>query len=206
LNQKILGTWLPDPKYHQNPPSKSTYHSDGSLKFVAYISEKCEYKMSAAGHWFIRDNMLHAFIEQSTNTDLLPVGLEIIDEIISITSTHKILKAADNGELQYRLKGDICTQSTSIKNQSKPSYAERIRAQILPHIVVTEPIDGNPSAEMEVRTTPDGSIIGAKLIKSSGSQHWDAAVQRAVARAERIPLDIDGKVPAVLIITFQPKL
>ncbi|PJC19809.1 MAG: protein TolA, partial [Comamonadaceae bacterium CG_4_9_14_0_8_um_filter_60_18] len=40
------------------------------------------------------------------------------------------------------------------------SYAGRIRARIKPNIVFTEELQGNPTAEVEVRTAPDGTIVG----------------------------------------------
>lgn len=85
------------------------------------------------------------------------------------------------------------------------SYAGRIRARIKPNIVFTEDISGNPTAEVEVRTAPEGSIIGRKLLKSSGDKAWDAAVLKAIDKTEVLPRDTDGRVPPVLVISFKPK-
>lgn len=56
------------------------------------------------------------------------------------------------------------------KQSSGPSasYAGRIRARVKPNITYTESLAGNPAAEVEVRTSPDGTIISRKLVKSSG--------------------------------------
>ena len=40
------------------------------------------------------------------------------------------------------------------------SYAGRIKARIKPNIVLTDNVDGNPSAEVEVRCAADGTIVG----------------------------------------------
>lgn len=85
------------------------------------------------------------------------------------------------------------------------SYAQRIRAAILPHIAFANESDGNPVAEVKVTTRPDSEVIDVELIESSGNKDWDRAVRRAVLKAGRIPLDINGKVPPVLIISFRPK-
>ncbi len=85
------------------------------------------------------------------------------------------------------------------------SYAGRIRARIKPNIVFTKDITGNPTAEVEVRTSPDGTIVGRKLLKSSGVAAWDEAVLQAIDKTEVLPRDIDGRVPAVLEISFRPK-
>jgi len=85
------------------------------------------------------------------------------------------------------------------------SYAGRVKARIKPNIVFTEDISGNPTAEVEVRTAPEGSIIGRKLLKSSGDQAWDDAVLRAIDKTEALPRDTDGRVPPLLVISFRPK-
>lgn len=98
--------------------------------------------------------------------------------------------------------------STGTARQSagpSSSYAGRIRARIKPNIVFTEDIIGNPSAEVEVRTSPDGTIVGRKLLKSSKNNAWDEAVLKAIDKTEVLPRDIDGTMPPVLVITFRPR-
>lgn len=85
------------------------------------------------------------------------------------------------------------------------SYAGRIRASIKPNIVFTDDITGNPVAEVEVRTSPDGTIISRKLIKPSGVDSWDDAVLKAIDRTGKLPRDTDGRVPSSLEIRFRPK-
>ena len=85
------------------------------------------------------------------------------------------------------------------------SYGGKVRAKVKPNIVFTEDINGNPVAEVEVRTTPGGSITSQRLVKSSGNKAWDEAVIKAIIRTETLPLDTDGRVPTPLIIEFRPK-
>jgi len=85
------------------------------------------------------------------------------------------------------------------------SYAGRIRARIKPNIVFTEDIAGNPVAEVEVRTSPDGTIVGRRLLKSSGNRAWDEAVLKAIDKTEVLPRDTDGTIYPVLVISFRPK-
>ena len=94
--------------------------------------------------------------------------------------------------------------STNMQAQG-PSYAQKIRTAILPHIVLAEPIEGNPLAQVKVTTRPDGEVVAAEVVESSGYPSWDNSVRWAVLKAGRIPLDIGGKVPPVLYITFRPK-
>ena len=84
-------------------------------------------------------------------------------------------------------------------------YAGRIRARIKPNITYTDTITGNPTAEVEVRTLPDGTIISRKISKSSGVTSWDEAVLAAIDKTEVLPRDVDGRVPGALVISFRPR-
>jgi colicin import membrane protein len=85
------------------------------------------------------------------------------------------------------------------------SYGGKVRAKVKPNIVFTEDIAGNPVAEVEVRTTLDGTITSQRLVKSSGTKAWDDAVIKAIIRTESLPRDVDGRVPTPMIIEFRPK-
>jgi colicin import membrane protein len=84
-------------------------------------------------------------------------------------------------------------------------YAARIRARIKPNIVFPDSSGGNPSAEAEVRLSPDGTIISRRLLKPSGDKDWDEAVLRAIDRTEVLPRDENGRVPPVIVLTFRPR-
>ncbi len=85
------------------------------------------------------------------------------------------------------------------------SYAGRISALVKRNVVFTDDIAGNPVAEVEVRASPDGTIVGRKLVKPSGIKSWDDAVIRAIDKTEVLPRDIDGRVPSPIIISFRLK-
>ena len=85
------------------------------------------------------------------------------------------------------------------------SYGGRIKARIKPNIVLTAEVSGNPITEVEVRCAPDGTIIGRRLTKASGSAAWDDAVLRAIDKTEVLPRDVDGRVPGTLLLVFSPR-
>ncbi len=84
-------------------------------------------------------------------------------------------------------------------------YAGRIKARVKPNIVLTTALDGNPSATVEVRVAPDGTIVGRKLVTSSGSPAWDDTVLRAIDKTEILPKDVDGRIPPTITISFRPR-
>lgn len=99
------------------------------------------------------------------------------------------------------------TASGTALQSSGPSasYAGRVSGRIKPNIVFVDDIAGNPIAEVDVRAAPNGTIISRKLSKSSGVKSWDDAVLKAIDKTEKLPPDVDGRVPSSLIIGFRPK-
>ena len=101
--------------------------------------------------------------------------------------------------------GDNASGSALRSAGPSDSYGGRIRARIKPNIVFTEELVGNTPAEVEVRCAPDGTIVGKKLVKSSGNTAWDNAVLKAIDKTEVLPRDVDGRVHSPLLISFRPK-
>ncbi|HCY16438.1 MAG: protein TolA [Curvibacter sp. GWA2_64_110] len=102
--------------------------------------------------------------------------------------------------------GGPSSTGTALKSSGpSASYAGRIIGKIKPNIVYTDDIVGSPVAEVEVRTAPDGTIVGRKILKPSGVKAWDDAVLKAIDKTEVLPRDTDGRVPPALVITFRPR-
>jgi len=95
----------------------------------------------------------------------------------------------------------------SAQKSSGPSasYGGKVRARVKPNIVFTDTIEGNASAEVEVKSSPTGSIMSQRLVKSSGNKAWDAAVINAIIKTETMPRDMDGRVPSPMILEFRPR-
>lgn len=85
------------------------------------------------------------------------------------------------------------------------SYAGKVAAKVLPNVLSTDDIVGNPKAEVEVSSAPDGTIVGRRLVKSSGNRAWDEAVLKAIDRTGAMPRDTDGRVPTPIVVVFQPR-
>ncbi len=87
-------------------------------------------------------------------------------------------------------------------------YFGRVAALIKRNVVFDpNSVSGNPAAEIQIQTSPDGTIVGTpRLVKSSGNPAWDEAAMRAVQKTEVMPRDIDGRVPSPFpIINLRPK-
>lgn len=86
-------------------------------------------------------------------------------------------------------------------------YAGRIAAALRQNMVYASPeeITGNPAAVFDLELAPDGTIASVAFVQSSGWPDWDEAARRGILKTERLPRDIDGKVPARLRLTLRPK-
>lgn len=70
-------------------------------------------------------------------------------------------------------------------------YTGLIRSKIRRNIVMPPDVPDNLQAEFKVILIPGGSVLSAKLIKPSGSTAYDDAVERAIMKAQPLPLPPD---------------
>jgi colicin import membrane protein len=102
--------------------------------------------------------------------------------------------------------GEANSTGTSAQSSGlSASYKGRLNAYIKPKIVYIEAIVGNPSVEIEVRTSPDGTIISRRIVKPSGTPAWDTAALNAIDKSAVLPRDENGKVPSPLTIALSPQ-
>lgn len=87
------------------------------------------------------------------------------------------------------------------------TYAERVSRTIRQNIVFdTSSLLGNPEVVIRIKVSADGLIAESAVETSSSSTSWDDAALRAIRKTERLPLDVNGKVPPTLILHIRPLL
>ncbi|SHM91411.1 cell envelope integrity protein TolA [Rhizobacter sp. OV335] len=98
------------------------------------------------------------------------------------------------------------TSTGNAARDAAPSanYGGKIFRAILPNITLIAPIEGNPRVEVEIRTTPEGTIVSRVVTKSSGIKEWDETVLRAIDKTAKLPPDENGRVPSPLVVGFRP--
>lgn len=67
------------------------------------------------------------------------------------------------------------------------AYSRLVGDKIKRYIVEPPNMQGNPEAVFEVVQIPGGEILSVKLKRSSGNAVYDAAVERAIRRAQPLP-------------------
>jgi colicin import membrane protein len=73
------------------------------------------------------------------------------------------------------------------------SAVDRIRAKVRSLIVEPPGVAPNATAEFDVVLIPGGDVLSVKLRRSSGNALYDEAVERAIHRAEPLPIPPDPK-------------
>jgi colicin import membrane protein len=100
--------------------------------------------------------------------------------------------------------GESATGTALKSSGPSASYGGRLVARIKPNITYTGDAAGNARAEVEVKVSPDGTILSRRIVQSSGNKAWDEAVLRAIDKTEVLPKDTDGRVPPVIVLGFKP--
>ena len=95
--------------------------------------------------------------------------------------------AKEQAEAQQAMAAQAASAQSKLRNE----YIERIRTKIRRFIVQPPNLQGNPESEFDVVVLPDGNVLAVKLKRPSGNAAYDNAVERAINRAQPLPLPPD---------------
>lgn len=71
-------------------------------------------------------------------------------------------------------------------------YIAKIAGKIRRNIVMPPDVAKDARVEFLVTVLPGGTVLNARLVKSSGSAVYDAAVERAILKSQPLPLPADA--------------
>ena len=97
---------------------------------------------------------------------------------------------ADPNAAQAELARARAEQAAAI-GRVVDEHKARIIAKIRRNIVMPPDVPDNARAEFDVTLLPGGSVLSAKLTKPSGKEAYDSAVERAIFKAQPLPLPAD---------------
>jgi colicin import membrane protein len=110
---------------------------------------------------------------------------------------------------QQKARDALAAQQAAAQAKIVDEYKRRILEKVRRFIVLPPNVSDNARVEFDVVVLPGGEVLGAKLKSSSNSMPaYDAAVERAILRAQPLPLPPD---PALmrqfreLNLVFRPK-
>jgi colicin import membrane protein len=93
--------------------------------------------------------------------------------------------AREQDEALKKIAQSQAAAQARLVDEYKRRIAEHIRRKIN---IDPATLQGNPEVEFFVVVLPGGDVLDVKLRKASGQPRWDAAVERAIRRAQPLPL------------------
>lgn len=97
--------------------------------------------------------------------------------------------AREQDEALKKIAQQQAAQAAQAAAQEKlmNDYIDRVGAKIRRFIVEPPNLQGNPEAQFNVIQLPGGEVLSVKLTKPSGVSVYDAAVERAILKAQPLP-------------------
>jgi len=83
------------------------------------------------------------------------------------------------------------------------AYVDKLRALLRNSVTFPDNGGPNPTVEVRVRATAAGTIIAHTIVKKSGNDEFDEAVQRGLDRLGTLPRDSDGRVPQDILVVHR---
>ncbi|MBI1965177.1 MAG: cell envelope integrity protein TolA [Betaproteobacteria bacterium] len=102
----------------------------------------------------------------------------------------------------------IAAQQASERAKMVDEYKRRIAERVKRYIIEPPNLQGNPEVELDIVVLPGGEVLDVRTRKASAATAWDNAVERAIRRAQPLPLPPDpalAKEFRELNLKFRPK-
>lgn len=151
-------------------------------------------------------------IEKKPEPKVAPKPQPVVDN--SAQKKAEALKEKQRQEELNRLFGKAGQEAkgndaNSTANRSQGSadanFAGLVKACIRPQIRMPNTLSGNPEVVYRLALLPSGEQTAVNLVKSSGQQGWDDAVERAIRRCDPLPRPKQGSMPRSLELSFKPQ-
>ncbi len=166
------------PKVEPPPPPKTVVKPEVAKPDIA-IKEKSE---KAEKENVEKERRL---IEQQ-KSDARKRGEEKQQQAREATEAQRLAKEQED------IQRKQAEQATTARAAQVDKYKKAISDKIRRFIVLPPNIQGNPEAEFSVPLLPDGNVMaGVNLKRTSGNTAYDNAVERAILRAQPLPVPPD---------------
>ena len=112
---------------------------------------------------------------------------------------------------ENQLRGALQKQQAKVSRQARlvGEFQDRIRSKILGYLRLPHNLTGNPEVIFNVTLLPNGEVVRAVMLRSSGQPAYDYEMERAILKASPLPLPNERDAAAVfrdgLILKFRPR-
>jgi colicin import membrane protein len=113
-------------------------------------------------------------------------------------------RAAGLQQEQARIRAEVDAATATLVG----SYQDKIRAKIRRNIVMPPDVPASAKAEFKVTLLPGGDVLEVELIRSSGHTAYDNAAERAIYKAQPLPVPTEEglqKMFRELKLTIRPE-
>lgn len=100
--------------------------------------------------------------------------------------------AARAAKEQADAQARTAAAAAAAQAQAHGKYIAAIRDRIKRFILLPPNLQGNPEAEFDVILIPGGEVLDVRLRKSSGNKAYDEAIERAIRKAQPLPIPPDA--------------
>jgi colicin import membrane protein len=109
-------------------------------------------------------------------------------ETLKVQQAKEAAEAKRKAQEQADALKKLAQEQAAGQAREVDKYISAIRGRIKRFIVEPPNLQGNPEVEIDVVVLPGGEVLDVRTRKGSGQAIWDNAVERAIRRAQPLPL------------------
>lgn len=109
-------------------------------------------------------------------------------EAVKLQQAKEAADAKRRAQEQADAMKKLAQQQAAAQAGEIAKYKQAIAMRIRRFIVEPPNLQGNPEVELDIVVLPGGEVLDVRTRKGSGQATWDNAVERAIRRAQPLPL------------------
>lgn len=118
---------------------------------------------------------------------------EQLRQALARAEAAKEAEAARVRREQEELQRKLAEAAAAAQRRLVAEFTDRIRARVRQFIVLPPDVPPAARAEFIVTLIPGGQVLSVKLVRPSGHALYDEAVERAIRRADPLPVPADAR-------------
>lgn len=118
---------------------------------------------------------------------------EQLRQALARAEAAKEAEAAHVRREQEDLQRKLAEVAAAAQRRQVAEFTDRIRARVRQFIVLPPDVPLAARAEFVVTLIPGGQVLSVKLVRPSGHALYDEAVERAIRRADPLPVPADAR-------------
>jgi len=164
----------PAPKVEAKPPPEPAPKPDIALKEKLEKERKLKAQQAAEAKRIAAEKAREAELEKKKHA-----AAEALKQKQAAEAEAKRVAAE-----QQKARDALAAQQAAAAQREIDKYMDGIRTKVRRFVIVPPSLQGNPEAEVIVTLLPGGEVLDVRISKSSGNTAYDAAVERAIRRAQ----------------------